>query len=108
MRVKGEWAAILDEHARMRQRVRSTRVDSLRAPTRRTDKEDVLGDDELGDGVQTRIRFKRAGNTCRWDLKVVYSVDDSSAVWSNVDLCKISKITIKYNRKNDQTSALFD
>ncbi|MCZ8105654.1 MAG: hypothetical protein O9972_48170 [Burkholderiales bacterium] len=70
--------------------------------------EDVLGDDELGDGVQTRIRFKRAGNTCRWDLKVVYSVDDSSAVWSNVDLCKISKITIKYNRKNDQTSALFD
>ena len=62
--------------------------------------EDMLGDDELGDGVQTRIRFKRAGNTCRWDLKVVYSVDDSSAVWSNVDLCKISKITIKYNRKN--------
>ncbi len=70
--------------------------------------EDVLGDDELEDGVQTNIRFRRAGNTCKWDLKVVYSVDDSTAVWSNIDLCSVSKITIKYNRKNDVTSALFD
>jgi hypothetical protein len=70
--------------------------------------EDVLGDSELGDGVQTTIRFKRAGKNCKWDLKVVYSDDDSSAVWNNIDLCSISKITIRYNRKNDQTSALFD
>jgi hypothetical protein len=70
--------------------------------------EDVLGDDELEDGDQTTIRFKRAVKTCLWDLKVVYSDDDSSVVWHDIDLCKISKIAISYNRKTDKTSAVFD
>jgi hypothetical protein len=70
--------------------------------------EDVLGDGELDDGDHTNIHFSRSGSTCRWDLKVIYTVDDSSAVWRDIDLCRISKITIKYNRKSDTTSAIFD
>jgi hypothetical protein len=70
--------------------------------------EDVLGDEELEDGEQTRIRFSRAAKSCLWDLKVVYSDDDSSVVWHDIDLCKISKIAISYNRKTDKTSAVFD
>jgi hypothetical protein len=70
--------------------------------------EDVLGDDELEDGDQTTIRFKRAVRSCLWDLKVVYSDDDSAVVWHDIDLCKVSKIAISYNRKTDKTSAVFD
>jgi hypothetical protein len=71
--------------------------------------EDILGsDDTLDDGDQKEITFKRVGKTCIWDLKVVYDDDDSSAVWHDIDLCKVSKITIKYNRKSDTTSATFD
>lgn len=71
--------------------------------------EDILGsDDSLDDGAQKEIRFKRVGKTCMWDLKVVYDDDDSSAVWHDIDLCKVSKITIRYNRKSDTTSATFD
>jgi hypothetical protein len=71
--------------------------------------EDILGsDDTLDDGDQKEIRFKRVGKTCMWDLKVVYDDDDSSAVWHDIDLCKVSKITIRYNRKSDTTSATFD
>ena len=70
--------------------------------------EDILGDEELEDGDEQHITFKRAGKTCLWDLKVVYSDDDSSAVWHEIDLCKVSQITIKYNRKTDTTSATFD
>jgi len=71
--------------------------------------EDILGsDDNLDDGDQKEIRFKRAGKTCMWDLKVVYEEDDSSAVWHDIDLCSVSKITIRYNRKTDTTSATFD
>jgi hypothetical protein len=70
--------------------------------------EDVLGQDVLADGQAVTIHFKPTTNTCVYDLKVVYSDDDSSAVWQKIDLCKIGKITIKYDRKSDTTSATFD
>jgi hypothetical protein len=62
----------------------------------------------LEDDESRLIRFKRAGKTCMWDLKVVYDEDDSSAVWNDIDLCRTHKITIRYNRKTDTTSATFD
>ncbi|MDB5569752.1 MAG: hypothetical protein JWN93_935, partial [Hyphomicrobiales bacterium] len=70
--------------------------------------DDVLGDDELDDGSDQLIRFHRAQKTCLWDLKVVYSEDESEAVWYDLDLCKIKKVTIRYNSKTDKTSATFD
>lgn len=70
--------------------------------------EDVLGKDTLDDGESWRIKFSRSVKTCSWDLKVVYTDDGSSAVWHDIDLCEVSKITIRYNRKSDTTSASFD
>jgi hypothetical protein len=70
--------------------------------------EDVLGKDVLEDGDAWTIKFNRSTSTCKWDLKVVYADDDSTAVWKNIDLCSVSKITIRYNRKSDTTSATFD
>ncbi|HQS10012.1 MAG: argininosuccinate lyase [Rhizobiales bacterium 24-66-13] len=70
--------------------------------------EDVLGKDVLEDGDTWTIKFNRSTNACKWDLKVVYDDDDSTAVWKNIDLCSVSKITIRYNRKSDTTSATFD
>ena len=70
--------------------------------------DDVLGQDTLSDGQAVNVHFSPKVHTCKWDLKVVYSDDDSSAVWEKIDLCSIEKITIKYDRKNDKTSASFD
>ncbi|MDB5640775.1 MAG: hypothetical protein JWN07_92 [Hyphomicrobiales bacterium] len=70
--------------------------------------EELLGDDELEDGDEEVIRLGRKEKSCIWDLKVVYSDDDSEAVWRDVDLCKFEKMTIKYNRKSDKTSATFE
>ncbi len=70
--------------------------------------DDILGQDTLDDGLEVDIVFTRAAKTCRWDLKVVYSDDDSSAVWNNIDLCSINKITIRYNRKTDKTTASYE
>ena len=76
------------------------------SPSKSSDwEEDVLGQATLDDGENVEIKFHRANTTCDWDLKVVYSDDNSSAVWSNLNLCEISKITIKYDRKTDTTSA---
>ncbi len=70
--------------------------------------EDILPDDGLEDGDTQTIRFNGNTGICIWDLKVVYEEDDSSAVWHDIDLCKVSKITIRYDRKSDTTSATFD
>ena len=34
--------------------------------------------------------------------------DDDEAVWNNIDLCKVSKITLHYDRKARTTTADFD
>jgi hypothetical protein len=69
--------------------------------------EDVLGKDTFADGDTWEIKFHRATPGCNWDLKVVYTVDSSSAVWYGIDLCKVEKITIKYDKASDTTSASF-
>jgi len=70
--------------------------------------EDILGDGTLEEGKSKNIKFSRSNRTCIWDLKVVYEDDNSSAVWHDIDLCKIEKITLKYNRSTEVTTALFD
>jgi hypothetical protein len=53
--------------------------------------------------------FKFSDNaSCNQDLKIVFDDDDSKAVWSNIDLCSVDKITLKYNRSTGVTSAVFD
>src|ERR1700679_4077671 len=79
------------------------------SPSKAADwQDDVLGQATLSDGGSIDIKFHRPNTTCKWDLKVVYSVDSSNAVWSDIDLCTVEKITIKYNKEADQTTASFD
>jgi hypothetical protein len=76
------------------------------APAESSDwEEDVLGQDTLGDGQKAKISFSRDTDTCQWDLKVVYSDDNSTAEWHGVDLCQLSVVTIKYNADSGETSA---
>jgi hypothetical protein len=70
--------------------------------------DDILNDESIPNGETANVTFRRSAKGCLWDLKVVYSDDDSSAVWRSIDLCKISRITIRYNRNTDKTSASFD
>jgi hypothetical protein len=70
--------------------------------------DDILGQDVLSDGQTVNVHFSPKVHTCKWDLKVTYSDDDSNAVWSEIDLCTVEKITIHYDRKNDVTRATFD
>lgn len=67
--------------------------------------EDILGRDVMAEDETLPITFSRKASSCKWDLKVTYEDDDSSVIWRGFDLCTISKITIKYNRKTDTSSA---
>jgi|SRR5581483_4726158 len=70
--------------------------------------EDILGQGTLGDGSRVNIHFSPKAQTCKWDLKVVYTVDSSSAVWNDINLCDVDKITIHYDKDRDVTRATFD
>ena len=59
---------------------------------------DRLGKKVLADGAS---RFFKLPNqpTCGRDIKVVFVDDTPSAVWPDVDLCAITKLTVQYDRQ---------
>lgn len=67
--------------------------------------EDILGRDVLDDGEYFEVSFDKAEKTCKWDMKVAYD-DGETAVWQNLDLCQISKLTLKWNKNTGVTSAI--
>ncbi|MBP2299637.1 hypothetical protein [Azospirillum picis] len=66
--------------------------------------EDILGRDLLENGEEFEVSFDKAEATCKWDMKVIYD-DGDSAVWGGLNLCKISKLTLKWNKNTGVTSA---
>lgn len=66
--------------------------------------EDVMGRDVLSNGERVDIQFERGSKGCKWDLKVVYD-DEEEAVWKGFDLCAISEVTLRYDRKKGNTWA---
>ena len=57
--------------------------------------EDIMGKDVLGDDEKVDIKFHCSEDAEYWDLKVI-DKDGNEIVWGNLNLLKISKLTIKY------------
>jgi hypothetical protein len=60
--------------------------------------EDVLGRDVLANGEKVEIAFERKEKECVWDLKIV-DEDEDDVIWEDINLCKASEITLKYDSK---------
>jgi hypothetical protein len=67
--------------------------------------EDVLGRDELDPDDEFELEFTKAEKACKWDMKVVYSDGDESE-WYGLDLCKISRVELYWDKKRKQTRAV--
>ena len=39
---------------------------------------------------------------------MIYGIDNSSVIWMDIDLSKVSQINSFYDKKNDTTSATFE
>ncbi len=66
---------------------------------------DVMGDDSLEDGHIVNITFHAPDNACQWDMKVKYN-DGDEATWQGLNLCNISKVTLFWDRKKQETRAV--
>ena len=66
--------------------------------------EDILGRDTLPAGQSVDIKFDRDEQAAMWDLRVEDS-QGNSIVWENLDLLKISKLTLHYENGRARAEA---
>lgn len=65
---------------------------------------DRMGKNYLDNGKSRLFRFSDK-SACKQDIKVVFDDDDAEVIWEEFDLCELSKITLKYNKKTQEVSA---
>ena len=72
--------------------------------------EDRLGKSILANGRSRDIVFNKSGSTCIYDMLIHWEgygeADDRT--WEQLDLCSIHKITLRYNKSTDVTTAIFE
>ena len=66
---------------------------------------DMMGSDALADRESVNLSFNAPDSVCDWDMRVKYNDGDSSE-WSNLNLCKIEKVTLYWDRKAGTTRAV--
>lgn len=66
---------------------------------------ELPSDSVLPNGNQVYVKFNTADKGCKWNFKIDWSDPGYPGVlWRDVDLCQISKLTLKYDRSSDTTS----
>lgn len=53
-------------------------------------------------GGRTTVHFDKDGSQCRFDLKATFA-DDSTATWSNINVCDNSYVTVRFNNSGAPT-----
>lgn len=66
--------------------------------------DDIMGKDVVKDGEEVKITFHPKADASIYDLKVVYD-DKTEVVWQDLELPKINKLTIHWDKATDKTSA---
>lgn len=68
---------------------------------------DLLGADVMPDGNQLNVTFSPGTSACQWDIRVVYD-DGDEAEFHGVNLCRISTVTLFWNRQAGTTRAVVE
>lgn len=76
------------------------------APTKSKDWGDSIITETLEDGESVDITFHPKATTGKWDILVSWEDGSPDVYWTGYDLTTINKITLKYDRKADKTSAI--
>jgi hypothetical protein len=66
--------------------------------------EDILGKDTLPSGQSVEIKFDREETAANWDLKVE-DKEGNAITWENLNLLKISKLTLHYDAAAKKATA---
>ena len=70
-----------------------------------TPEDEVLKGRTFGDGASLDIKFHPKATAAHWDIKVEWADGSPSVEWLNMNLTKIEKVTLKYDKETDKTTA---
>jgi hypothetical protein len=69
-----------------------------------------FGDNELSaglaEGQSVYVKFNNADKGCTWNIKVKWTGYSEQVFFEGLDLCSISKATLRYDRESKKTTAL--
>lgn len=60
----------------------------------------------LADKQSIDVKFGNADKGCSWNLKVKWTGYQEQVFFQGLDLCKIEKATLRYDRANNKTTAI--
>lgn len=71
---------------------------------------DRLGKSILANGQSREMVFNKSGSTCIYDMLIHWEGygEEDDRTWEQIDLCSIHKITLRYNKATDVTTAVFE
>ena len=69
------------------------------------DDDEVLKGRKFADGASYEITFHPKAAAKKWDIMVEWADGSPNEEWLNLNLTKIEKITLKYNKAKDETTA---
>ena len=76
------------------------------AASRKSWGNDIMGTGSLADGSNVKITFPHGNGACKFDIKVKYNIDSSTAEWSNINLCETDAISLFWDAKNQVSRAV--
>ena len=62
----------------------------------------------MGNGGSVDVKFSKADKGCVWNMVVGWEGYTTSVIFTNMDLCKISKVTLSYDRGTNVTSYVWE
>jgi hypothetical protein len=63
-------------------------------------------DSVLPNGNGVYVKFNTADSGCKWNFKIEWADPGyPGVVWNDIDLCRVSTVTLKYDRSSDTTTA---
>ena len=67
---------------------------------------DRLGENATLENNKSRLFKFRDRASCNQDIKVVFDSNDTEVTWEDIDLCEVNKLTLKYNARTKEVSAI--
>ena len=67
---------------------------------------DRLGENATLENHKSRLFKFRDRASCNQDIKVVFDSNDTEVTWEDIDLCEVNKLTLKYNARTKEVSAI--
>lgn len=58
----------------------------------------------MADGGTVNVKFSKGDKGCNWNMVVGWEGYTTAVIFTDMDLCKISKVTLKYDHASKVTS----